>query len=315
MKLSNVDLNLLKVFVVVYQQKSLRKAGEKLFVSTPAVSQSIKKLKNSLDEELFVLSNKQFLPTPFSDSLYQRVFPLLEELSTAIETEKQFDPNQLQACIHLEINPHILSWFTPVFFQQLFNESPKSTLLSHTISQHSFLKLQQDEVDFVIHFDVENLPSEIIAVPLVTLTFVMALRKEHPFNLTQCNIDELLKYPFGHVDLAYFDQKRHSILEEELIRQGKSLNVALRTTSIVGLIETVKQTNVIAPCLMPVIKQYKQDLKAVNVSGVDEVNKVQVFAYLHKKNQYSAKYKWLLDLLETAITQSHHTEKPCFDNQ
>ncbi|MFA0232768.1 LysR family transcriptional regulator, partial [Vibrio sp. 10N.261.45.A7] len=64
MKLNNVDLNLLKVFVVVYQEQSLRKAGEKLFVSTPAVSQSIKKLKESLGEELFVLSNKQFLPTP-----------------------------------------------------------------------------------------------------------------------------------------------------------------------------------------------------------------------------------------------------------
>ncbi|MFA0482082.1 LysR family transcriptional regulator, partial [Vibrio splendidus] len=32
MKLNNVDLNLLKVFVVVYQEKSLRKAAEKLFV-------------------------------------------------------------------------------------------------------------------------------------------------------------------------------------------------------------------------------------------------------------------------------------------
>ena len=73
MKLSNVDLNLLKVFVVVYQEQSLRKASEKLFVSTSAVSQSIKKLKESLGEELFVLSNKQFLPTPYSDQLYQRI--------------------------------------------------------------------------------------------------------------------------------------------------------------------------------------------------------------------------------------------------
>nr|WP_235800438.1 LysR family transcriptional regulator [Vibrio lentus] len=35
-------MNLLKVFIIVYQEQSLRKAGKKLCVTTPAVSQNIK---------------------------------------------------------------------------------------------------------------------------------------------------------------------------------------------------------------------------------------------------------------------------------
>lgn len=306
MKLNNVDLNLLKVFVVVYQEKSLRKAGEKLFVSTPAVSQSIKKLKESLGEELFVLSNKQFLPTPFSDDLYQRVYPLLDGLFIAIEEGRQFSPADLEDTFHIEANPHILPWLTPAMFKLVTNESPKSTLITHTISQHSLEKLQQGSIDFVVHFGAEDLPSEIIAVPLGKLSFVLAVRHEHPVKESIAKIEDLLSFPFAHVDLAYFDKSKKSRIEEEATRRGMHINMVLRTTSIVGLIETVKQTNVIAPCMLPVVEQHSQDVRAITVTGLEGAEEMQVFAYIHKKNQYSAKYKWLLDHIETAMTEACH---------
>ena len=307
MKLNNVDLNLLKVFVVVYQEKSLRKAAEKLFVSTPAVSQSIKKLKESLGEELFVLSHKQFLPTPYSDDLYRRVFPLLDGLFTAIEEGKQFNPADLSEDFKIEANPHILPWLTPALFHQLSIESPFSRLISHTSSQNSLERLKSDEIDFVIHFEAENLPAEIIAVPLVNLKFVLAVREDHPFKASIATIDDLLSFPFAHVDLAYFDQNKHSRLEEEVLSQGKIINMALRTTSIVGLIETIKHSNIIAPCMPPVIEQHKGILRSIAIEGLEEgPEEMEVFAYLHKKNQHSAKYKWLLDLIETAMAEANH---------
>ncbi len=307
MKLNNVDLNLLKVFVVVYQEKSLRKAAEKLFVSTPAVSQSIKKLKKSLSEELFVLSNKQFLPTPYSEDLSRRVFPLLDGLVAAIEEGKQFTPAELSEDFKIEANPHILPWLTPALFHQLAMESPLSRLISHTSSQNSLERLKNDEVDFVIHFEAESLPAEIIAVPLVTLKFVLAVRADHPFKASIATIDDLLSFPFAHVDLAYFDQNKHSRLEEEVLSQGKTINMALRTTSIIALIETIKHSNTIAPCMPPVIEQHKGVLRSIVIEGLEEgTEEMEVFAYLHKKNQHSAKYKWLLDLIETAMTEAKH---------
>lgn len=306
MKLSNVDLNLLKVFVVVYQEQSLRKAGEKLFVSTPAVSQSIKKLKESLGEELFVLSNKQFLPTPFSDELYKRVSPLLDGLFIAIEEGKQFNPAELEDTFHIEANPHILPWLTPALYQHISEESPRATLVTHTISQHSLEKLQQGTVDFVVHFSADDLPSEIIAVPLVNLNFVLAARNDHPFEGTTAKIEELLLYPFAHVDLAYFDKSKKSRIEEEAFLRGMNLKMGLRTTSIVGLIETVKQSNVLAPCMLPVIEQHSHDIRSIKIEDLDGADEMAVFAYIHKKNQHSAKYKWLLDLIETAMGKANH---------
>ena len=52
------DLNLLKIFYTVVKENSITKASKKLYISQPAVSQSIKKLEDELGGILFYRSNK-----------------------------------------------------------------------------------------------------------------------------------------------------------------------------------------------------------------------------------------------------------------
>ena len=54
----DLDLNLVKVFYVVAKDSSITKASKELFISQPAVSQSIKKLEQELGGTLFYRSNK-----------------------------------------------------------------------------------------------------------------------------------------------------------------------------------------------------------------------------------------------------------------
>ena len=120
----------------------------------------------------------------------------MDGLVTAIEEGKQFNPADLSEDFKIEANPHVLPWLTPALFHQLSVESPLSRLISHTSSQNSLERLKSDEVDFVIHFEAKNLPAEIIAVPLVNLKFVLAVREEHPFKASIATIDDLLSFPF-----------------------------------------------------------------------------------------------------------------------
>ena len=54
----DLDLNLVKVFYVVAKESSITKASKELFISQPAVSQSIKKLEQELGGTLFYRSNR-----------------------------------------------------------------------------------------------------------------------------------------------------------------------------------------------------------------------------------------------------------------
>ena len=65
----NIDLNLYKVFIKVYELKNISKASEALFVSQPSISHSIKELENQLNIKLFYRNSKGVEPTPEAKKL------------------------------------------------------------------------------------------------------------------------------------------------------------------------------------------------------------------------------------------------------
>lgn len=66
----NIDLNLYKIFMKVYELKNISKASEVLYVSQPSISYSIKELEKQLDVKLFYRKPKGVEPTLEAEKLY-----------------------------------------------------------------------------------------------------------------------------------------------------------------------------------------------------------------------------------------------------
>jgi hypothetical protein len=56
--LKKFDLNLLVIFECIYQHLSISKAAETLYITPSAVSQSLQRLRNQLNDPLFIRSVK-----------------------------------------------------------------------------------------------------------------------------------------------------------------------------------------------------------------------------------------------------------------
>lgn len=67
------NLELYRVFYHTAKEKQISKAAKKLFISQPAVSQSIKLLESSLETSLFVRSSKGVKLTNEGEELYQYI--------------------------------------------------------------------------------------------------------------------------------------------------------------------------------------------------------------------------------------------------
>ena len=79
----NIDLELYRVFYTVAKYKHMTKASEELHISQPAISQSIKKLEDSLGGTLFLRSNKGMELTEEGKMFYQYVKGALELINNA----------------------------------------------------------------------------------------------------------------------------------------------------------------------------------------------------------------------------------------
>lgn len=64
------DLNLIKIFIEVYETKSMFGASKKLYITQPAVTKSIKKLEEYLGGELFIRTPKGVMPTAEGEQFY-----------------------------------------------------------------------------------------------------------------------------------------------------------------------------------------------------------------------------------------------------
>src|ERR1700744_3349517 len=86
-----LDLNLLKVFDAVMEERSVLRASHKVALSQSAVSHSLARLREMLGDELFIRTGAGMQPTARALTMAPLVRDALRSLEAAVELPK-FDP-------------------------------------------------------------------------------------------------------------------------------------------------------------------------------------------------------------------------------
>lgn len=78
------DLNLILVFLEVYQHQSFTHASTAIGISQPGVSAAIKRMENELGEQLFVREGRKMKPTAMAIRLASRFQSGVNEIQNAL---------------------------------------------------------------------------------------------------------------------------------------------------------------------------------------------------------------------------------------
>ena len=148
--LSRIDLNLLVAFQVLMQEKNVTRAAERLFVTQPAMSKTLNRLRKLIDDELFVRSSHGLSPTPKSLELKQPVDDILNQLTELMVSNKEFDPINTAATISIATLGASSTVGLPVFFNRLRKTAPKLMLLSQNLDDQYEDRLRNGSLDFAI---------------------------------------------------------------------------------------------------------------------------------------------------------------------
>ncbi|WGS25646.1 LysR family transcriptional regulator [Bradyrhizobium sp. ISRA464] len=118
-----MDLNLLKVFDAVMEERSVLRASQKVALSQSAVSHSLARLREMLDDELFVRTATGMQPTARALTMAPQVRQALRSLEAAVELPT-FAPAVSTKPFTLAANDFTTMVLAPPLLKILSREAP-----------------------------------------------------------------------------------------------------------------------------------------------------------------------------------------------
>jgi DNA-binding transcriptional LysR family regulator len=122
-----LDLNLLRVFDEVMAEKSLTKAARNLSITQPAVSNALRRLRETLGDDLVRREGHGIAPTPFALMLWPNVRQALDQLQSAL-VPQQFIPSEARNAFVLAMADATAAELMGGLGQALEHHAPKVSI-------------------------------------------------------------------------------------------------------------------------------------------------------------------------------------------
>ncbi len=194
--MNNTDYNLYKIFLYLYEQKSISKTANLLYVSQPAISYSLKELENQLGYTLFYRNSKGIEPTMEAKELYSYI-------STAFNIVKSGEDhirslNSLNVgCIRIGTPSFIGVFYLSSFIADFRKLYPgiKFEIISRSTADMVEM-LETRKIDLIVDtLPISTTKKSVKKVALTRLQNCFAYNNKVFKDIEIKNVDDLKKYP------------------------------------------------------------------------------------------------------------------------
>jgi DNA-binding transcriptional LysR family regulator len=139
--LRKIDLNLLLAFSVLMQERNVSRAAERLLLGQPGLSAALRRLRETLDDELFVRVGRGLQPTPRALSIAPAIEDALSGIERAIRPPTAFDPASWQGEFRIGMCDNLESAFFGPLIARLRLMAPGSRLIGVAFDKRDAARL------------------------------------------------------------------------------------------------------------------------------------------------------------------------------
>lgn len=284
----NLDLNLLRAFSVLLEERNVSRTAELLHVTQPTVSGMLSRLRTIFDDPLFVRTQHGLLPTPRAEALAPALRKLIDD-ATSLVSPGEFDPQTSDATMTVSVNDYMQSALVVPLISTLRRSAPNMKLGVRNLEIAGLTSmLARGSIDMAITIP-EFVDPGLQTQFLYREEYVAVVRKEHPIRTRRASLRRFLAY--DHVLVSPSDGSFQGPTDIALNEIGARRRVALSVPSFFVLTEVLQEDDLIA--LMPrrLFERRSSNLRMIQ-SPVD-VPGFDVVAAWHMRVDADPAHKWL----------------------
>ncbi|MBG0750046.1 MULTISPECIES: LysR family transcriptional regulator [Pectobacterium] len=302
-----VDLNLLVTFLVLYRERSVSVAADKLHLGQPAVSGALARLRTLFDDPLFIRTGQVMRPTARADYLATQLSPAFEQLQSVLGEPERFDPLTDSRAITLGMTDWVEIWLMPLLLKRLKANAPH--LRINLVATDPFLdveRLENDSVDLVIS----------VASPQAGWLKQRALLSSgfralwHPQQLVLPSPVPLEVYSQQRHLLVTYRERAHGIVDDMLEKQGMTRTIYYTTPHFSALPGILQHTPSVATVPEKLATLWCQHY-GLNDSPVPlDLPTYTLSALWHARQDSNPAIAWLYEQIAEAIAEQEADSPP-----
>lgn len=222
MSIGRTDLNLLKVFEAVYEERNLILAGKRLHLTQSAVSHALRRLRDLVGDELFIRMGKGLVPTGRAMAMAPALLDSLRRIEDALGVEP-FAPAHSRRRFVIAANDHVTEVILAPLSRALQTVAPGVDLVIRPSTRLDLAEqIDLGRIDLAIGIFAQ-VPARLNARDLMSQGESILMGKDHPASRRKFKLQDLTTYPL--VTLSVGGQEEGAvggfIVERGLARQSE----------------------------------------------------------------------------------------------
>ncbi|NIF56011.1 LysR family transcriptional regulator [Burkholderia sp. Ax-1724] len=234
------DLNLLRVFLAIWDLRSLTSAGDRLGLTQPAVSHALRRLRTLFDDPLFVRTPGGMVPTDAAYRLYPPLAQAVAIINDAVQQLARFDAATAQRVFRVSMSDMSEFYFLPPLAAMLDREARGIRIEVVNLPVQSVsAAMRAGEIDLALGY-VPGLDAGCVSQTLFVDQHVCVVRAGHPLRKAKPTREDLaaLRYVYASTNAT-----GHRMVEQWLDELNLKRDVVLRLPHFVVAPEIVMNTD------------------------------------------------------------------------
>ncbi len=218
---ATLDLNLLRVFDALFEERSVTRAGHRLHVTQSAVSHALARLRDILGDELFIKGPDGMTPTAKARAVGPRLRAGLLELQAALTTDA-FDPATTEYHYTIAADAYATAVLLPRVIGRVRSVAPGIDIRITPGTAEAMEALDTGRLDLAISA-YGRVPERLGLHELLRDRLVWVLRADHPMAQGPLTLERLASLP--HLVRALTDEDTEAV-DGIIVERGLERRVA-----------------------------------------------------------------------------------------
>jgi len=320
MNFLTLDLNLLRVFDAIMIEQNLTRAGEKLAMTQPAVSNALKRLRHAFNDDLLIRTTFGVTPTPRAESIWPAVREALSNLESAI-APLSFDPTKAVDTFCVTMSDATAAYWLPHLVREIEERAPGITArMVPLLTRDPRSMLLHGEVDIAVGYfpgivsqltGEQSLTNSVIRHnSLYSSRYVCVMRKNHPLENEPLTLET---YCNAHHLLVNFSGRVHGVIDEILEQMQLQRHIVLTVNQFSTAKKVVANSNLLA--VLP-----HHLLSLIDITGQliwkelpFNTPAVKIDMLWHEREAKNPAHQWLRNNLIDLVNHTFTADNPFFN--